>query len=151
MYLSKHTDLLPSRPVSSDGRRMDFDRESASRSNEKSDEYYTRNLQALRITLRALHTAYRCCSESISRIYKWRKQWHNVIGSLVYLYNWSIRACKRVSDGLTRFSDVISGRSNSARRSLARVTGFCARILNAVNAILDNVIHSISYKMYMVL
>ena len=54
---------------------------------------------------------------------------------------WSVRACKRVSDGLPRFRGVISlsGRSNNVRRSSARVTGFCASILNAVNAILDNV------------
>ena len=54
---------------------------------------------------------------------------------------WSIRACKRVSDVLSRFHGVIrlSGRSNSVRRSSARVTGFCASILNAVNAFLDNV------------
>ena len=52
---------------------------------------------------------------------------------------WSVRACKRVSDGLPRFRGVISGRSNSTHRSSARVTGFCASILNAVNAILDNV------------
>ena len=51
----------------------------------------------------------------------------------------SVRACKRVSDGFTRFRGVISGRSNSVRRSSASVTGFCASILNAVNAILDNV------------
>ena len=56
----------------------------------------------------------------------------------VYLY-WSVRACERVSDGLPRFRGVISGRSNSVRRSSARVTGFCASILNAENAILDNV------------
>ena len=72
VYLSKHTDLLPSRPVSSDGRRMDFDRESASRSNEKSDDYYATNLPAIWITLRALHIAHRCCSESIPIIYKWK-------------------------------------------------------------------------------
>ena len=60
MHLSKHTDLLPSRPVSSDGRK-DLDRESASRSNEKSDEYFTRNLQGVWITL---HIAYRRRSES---------------------------------------------------------------------------------------
>ena len=52
---------------------------------------------------------------------------------------WSARACKRVSDGLARFRGVISGRSNSVRRSSASITGFCASILNAVNAILDNV------------
>ena len=65
----------------------------------------------------------------------------------VSLY-WSVRACKRVRDGLTHFRGVISGRSNSVRRSSASVTGFCATILNAVTALLDNVIHSISYKTY---
>ena len=53
-----------------------------------------------------------------------------------------------VSDGLTRFRGVISGRSNSFRRSSASVMGFCASILNAVTTTLDNVIHSISYKTY---
>ena len=52
---------------------------------------------------------------------------------------WSVRACMRVGDGLPRFHGVISGRSNSVRRLSARVTGFCANILNAVNAILDYV------------
>ena len=52
----------------------------------------------------------------------------------------SVRACRRVSDGLPRFRGVISGRSNSVRRLSASVTGFCVNILNAVNAILDNVI-----------
>ena len=60
----------------------------------------------------------------------------------------SVRSCKRVRDGLTRFRGVISGRSNSVHRSSASVTGFCASILNAVTAILVNVIHSISYKTY---
>ena len=54
-------------------------------------------------------------------------------------FYWSARACKRVSDGLPRFRGAISGRSNSVRRSSAHATGFCASILNAVTAILDNV------------
>ena len=57
----------------------------------------------------------------------------------VVCFYWSVRACKRVSDGLPRFGGVISGRSNSVRRSPASVTGFCVGILNAVNAILDKV------------
>ena len=52
---------------------------------------------------------------------------------------WSVRARERVSDGFPRFRGVISGRSSSIRRSSARVTGFCASILNAMNAILDTV------------
>ena len=45
----------------------------------------------------------------------------------------------RVSDGLPYFRGVISGRSNSVRRSSARVTGFRASILYAATAIHDNV------------
>ena len=122
-------ELLPSRPVSSDEGK-DFDRESASWSNEKSDEYFTRNVQAVVITL---HFAYRCRDESSSIICMWRKRWHDVIGSSL-----SIGPSLRVSDGLPCFRGVISGRSNSARRSLARVTGFRASILYAVTAINDN-------------
>ena len=44
-----------------------------------------------------------------------------------------------MSDGLPCFRGVISGRSNSVRRSSARVTGFRANILYAVTAIHDNV------------
>ena len=57
----------------------------------------------------------------------------------VVCFYWSVRACKRVSDGLPRFRGVISGRSNSVRRLSACITGFCANTLNAVNAIVDNV------------
>ena len=53
--------------------------------------------------------------------------------------SWAVRAFKRVSDGLPRSRGVISGRSNFIRRASARVTGFCASISNAVNAILVNV------------
>ena len=51
----------------------------------------------------------------------------------------SLSLLVRVSDGLARFRGVISGRSNSVRRSSARVTGFRARILYAMTAIYDNV------------
>ena len=64
---------------------------------------------------------------------------------------WSVRACKRVSDGLPRFRGVISGRSNSVRRSSARVTGFCASILNAMNNVTLNKLQNVWFLIYVVL
>ena len=75
VHNSKHSDILPSRPVSSDGQK-DCDRERVSRSNEKSDECYTRNLQSIWIT----YSAHRV-------VCMWRQQWYEdeVIGSSLSL------------------------------------------------------------------
>ena len=59
----------------------------------------------------------------MSIICKWWKQWRDVIDSnLSLLVRPSV--CVRVGNGLSRFRDVISGRSTFVRRSSARVTGF---------------------------
>ena len=67
----------------------------------------------------------------------------------------SVRVRQRLSDELPRFRGVISGRWNSIRRSSARVTGFCASILNSVNAILDNAtfnkLQNVGFLIYVVL
>ena len=131
-HLSKHTDLLPSRLVSSDGRK-DFDRESASRSNEKSGEYYTRNLQAIWIT---------CSAHRVSLL--WRKHCHDVIGSSISL---SVRpACERRAPTPSRCHQRLVELHPSF---ISPCYGLCASILYMRWRLQFMIgLHSISYKKY---
>ena len=98
-YLSKHTDLLPSRPVSSDGRENFklIAKAPRSRSNEKSDEYITPEiykLHGLRYVL--------CTSRIVAvvNLYLYNLQVEETINGMTSLaavsVYWSFRACKRV-------------------------------------------------------